>query len=176
MNDVIIRALAPSEWEAFRDFRLDSLKAAPGVFAMTFDEAAIWSPEDWQAETQGPDHQVFGLFDDSRLIGITAVFTYRGDPTGRTALLAMSFILPPYRGRGLSRHFYDARLAYIRAQPRFRRVLVSHRESNEVSRRANQQHGFVRTASAPHTWPDGETENEIFYELELSDHSGSAKT
>jgi RimJ/RimL family protein N-acetyltransferase len=176
MSNVIIRALAPSEWQAFRDFRLDSLRDAPGVFAMTYDAAATWSPEDWQAEAQGPDHQVFGLFDENCLIGITAAFTYRADSTGQTALLAMSFIVPSYRGRGLSRLFYDARMAWIRAQPQFRRALVSHRSSNEASRRANQRYGFVQTKSAPHTWPDGQTEDEIFYELEISDHSGSAKT
>lgn len=168
MNTIVIRALEPSEWEAFRDFRLDSLRSAPGVFATRYDAAAMWSQEDWQAEAKGPDHQVFGLFDEKRMIGITAAFTYRGDPTGQTALLAMSFISLPYRGRGLSRMFYEARLAWIRAQPQFRRILVSHRKSNEASRRANQRHGFVQTKMVSNTWPDGETEDEIFYELEIS--------
>lgn len=175
MHDVIIRALEPLEWEAFRNFRLELLKAAPGVFATTYDAAARWSPEEWQAEAKGPDHQVFGLFDGERLIGITAAFTYRGDPTGQTALLAMSFLLPSYRGRGLSRMFYDARLAWIWSQPQFRRVLVSHRKSNEVSRRANQRHGFIQTHTAPHLWPDGETEDEIFYELEISNQDASRR-
>ncbi|MES2254219.1 MAG: GNAT family N-acetyltransferase [Pseudomonadota bacterium] len=168
MNTIVIRALEPSEWEILREFRLASLRDAPGVFATGYDAAAMWLPDDWRAETKGPDHQVFGLFDEKRLIGITATFTYRGDPTGQTALLAMSFILPPYRGRGLSRMFYEARLAWIWAQPQFRRVIVSHRKSNEASRRANQRHGFVQTSTASHTWPDGETEDEIFYELEIS--------
>lgn len=167
MNGVSIRALEPSEWEAFRDFRLASLKAAPSVFYTTYEAAVSWSPEEWQAEAQGPDHQAFGLFDGKHLIGITAVFTYRGDPTAQTALLAMSFILPTYRGRGLSRMFYDARLAWIRAHPKFRRVLVSHRKSNEVSRRANQRYAFIQTGIGPRAWPDGETEDEIFYELEI---------
>ena len=168
MNAITIRALESSEWESFRDFRLESLKAAPGVFAISYDQAAAGPPEYWQTEIKGHDHQVFGLFDDKRLIGITAAFTYRGDLTGRTALLAMSFILPSHRGRGLSRLLYDARLAWIRAQPQFRRVLVSHRMSNEASRRANQRHGFVHTKNVPHTWPDGETEDEAFYELKIS--------
>jgi RimJ/RimL family protein N-acetyltransferase len=149
MTSVTARALEPSQWEIFRALRLDALRAAP------------------QSETKGGDHQVFGLFDGERLIGITAAFTYRGDPTGQTALLAMSFILPSHRGRGLSRTLYDARLAWIRAQPKFRRVVVSHRKSNEASRRANQRHGFVRTKNVPHTWPDGQTEDEVFYELEI---------
>src|SRR5262249_35166247 len=46
-NGVIIRALEASEWEAFRDFRLDSLRAVPGVFATTYDVAARRSPEEW---------------------------------------------------------------------------------------------------------------------------------
>lgn len=168
MNGVIIRAIEPSEWEVFRDFRLHSLEAAPGVFCGTHAAAVSLSPEEWQAETQGPDHQVFGLFEGNCLIGITAVFTFGGDPTGQTAVLAMSFILPQYRGHGLSRMLYDARLAWTRAHPKFRRVLVSHRRSNEASRRANHRYGFIQTKIAPRTWPDGETEDEVFYELEIS--------
>jgi RimJ/RimL family protein N-acetyltransferase len=165
MAAIAIRALEPAEWEIFRDFRLAALKASPGVFAMSHTESASFPPEHWQATIKGPARQVFGLFDGPRLIGITAVFSQREDPTGQTALLAMSYIAPEHRGRGLSRLFYDARLAWIRAQPQFRRIVVSHRETNEASRRANQRHGFVRTGQAPHTWPDGETEDEIFYEM-----------
>lgn len=168
MDGVTIRALERFEWEAFRDFRLSSLKASPGVFSFSYDQATAQSPEDWQAAVKGEDHQVFGLFDDERLVGITGAFTYEGDPTGRTAMLVMSFILPSHRGRGLSRMFYEARLDWIRAQPQFRRVVVSHRKFNELSRRANQRHGFEQTKSVPHTWPDGETEDEVFYELEIS--------
>jgi RimJ/RimL family protein N-acetyltransferase len=168
MNGITIRALESPEWESFRDFRLQSLQSAPGVFSARHDAVAAWSPDDWRAEIQGPDHQVFGLFDEKQLIGITAAFTWRGDPTGKTALLAMSFILPPYRGRGLSRLFCEARLAWIRAQPQFARILVSHRKSNETSRRANRRHGFTWTQTLPQSWPDGQNEDELFYELEIA--------
>lgn len=168
MNSIVIRALEKSEWEVFRDFRLSALKAAPGVFAFSYDESVTWPDERWQDSIKGPVHQVFGLFDKNNIIGITAVFTDRDDPTGETALLAMSFISPSYRGRGLSRMFYEARLDWIRAQPQFRRVLVSHRKSNEISRRANQRYGFVHLKTVPKAWPDGETEDELFYQLQIS--------
>src|ERR1700678_2798415 len=122
MASVTVRALEPSQWEIFRALRLDALRAAPGAFSLSYDEVVTWSPQIWQSETKGADHQVFGLFDGERLIGITAAFTYRADPTGQTALLAMSFILPSHRGRGLSRMLYDARLTWIRARPKFRHV------------------------------------------------------
>jgi RimJ/RimL family protein N-acetyltransferase len=124
-------------------------------------------PEQWQDWIGGPGHQVFGLFDGDRLAGITAVFTSREDPSGETALLAMSFIRPEYRGQGLSAAFYDARLAWVRAHPQFRRVVVSHRQSNEPSRRANQKQGFEFVRRLPRVWPDGGIEDEVFYELRI---------
>jgi len=79
----------------------------------------------------------------------------------------MSYILPQYRGRGLSRKFYETRLAWIRNHPKFKRIIVSHRASNEASRRANQKHGFVQTERSSHIWPDGQIEDEVFYELKI---------
>ncbi len=168
MEPVTIRALDPAEWEIFRDFRLQALRAAPGVFASSYEAEVTRTPGEWQLEMKGPDHQVFGLFDGEQIIGITAAFTWREDPSGQTALLAMSFIRPEYRGRGLSRLLYEARLDWIRARPQFKRVVVFHRESNGASRRANQRHGFRRTGRRSHVWPDGTAEDEIFYELRIA--------
>lgn len=115
----------------------------------------------------GSDHQAFGLFDGEQFIGITAVFTDRGDASGATAHLAMSFIKPEYRGKGFSRMLYGARLEWVAAHPKFNKIVVSHRASNEASRRANQRYGFMPTGSEPHLWPDGETEDQVFYEKRL---------
>ena len=167
LSDISIRALDPGEWKLLRDFRLKALESAPGAFALSHDECASWTEDAWRTEIAAPTHQIFGLFDGQTLIGITAAFTWRGDPTGQTALLAMSYIEPEYRGRGLSNTLYEARLDWIRRSGRFRKVHVSHRASNEASRRANQRHGFVRTGSAPFAWPDGTIEDEVHYELTL---------
>ena len=168
MTSVMIRALDPWEWETFRDFRLGALKASPGVFAMSYEEELTRTPEMWRNTVKGQTHQVFGLFDDDTLIGITGVFSWWEDTSGETAIFVMSFILPSHRGRHLSRMFYEARIQWVREHRRFKRIIVSHRESNEVSKFANQRHGFLQTHRLPHTWPDGTTEDEIFYELTIS--------
>jgi RimJ/RimL family protein N-acetyltransferase len=168
LSTIIIRALDSTEWAAFRDFRLQALKAAPGVFGSSYQAEVTMTAEEWQRTVTGPGHQVFALFDGEDLIGITAAFTWREDPSGETALLGMSFILPEYRGRGLSRLLYETRLDWIRKHAQFKRVVVFHRQSNEASRRANQRHGFLPIGRAPHAWPDGTTEDEIFYELRIS--------
>lgn len=165
---ILIRPFDRSEWDVFRNLRLQALRDEPGVFAASYDWAATLSPEEWQDTIQGPAHQVFGLFDEARLIGITAAFTWQDDPSGETAVLAMSFIIPEYRGRGLSQLFYEARLNWIRAHSQFKRVVVSHRESNEISRRANQRYGFSVLRRASQKWPDGTTEDEVLYELKIN--------
>lgn len=167
MNNISIRALDPAEWQMLRDFRLHALQSAPGAFALSYEECVSWSPEQWRAGICAPTHQVFGLFDGENLIGITGVFTRREDPSGRTALLVMSYIEPEYRGRGLSEKLYQVRLDWIRQSGRFHTVHVSHRASNEASRRANQRHGFVKTGAEPFQWPDGAVEDEVHYELKL---------
>ena len=172
---ISIRAMQPDNWAAVREMRLAALKASPGSFALSHDEVAAWSQDYWRAEIKGDDHQIFGLFDGNQLIGLTAAFTWRGDKTGKTALLAMSYIAPDYRGRGLSRKLYEARLNWIAEQPQFRKVIVGHRASNEVSRRANQRYGFAQTDRITNTWPDGAVEDEVIYELVL-DRNPKAKS
>ncbi len=170
MSSIVIRALDPAEWEDFKEFRLQALQAAPGVFGSSYQAEVGQTPEEWQATVRGPGNQAFGLFDGDKLIGITAVFTWREDASGKTALLAMSFIEPEHRGAGLSKLLYKARLDWILAQPQFERVVVYHRESNEPSRRANQRHGFRPVSRSSRVWADGTVEDEVFSELQIADH------
>jgi RimJ/RimL family protein N-acetyltransferase len=151
----------------FREFRLTALKQAPGVFATSHADAAQRTPETWQSLVSGPTNQIFGLFDGERLVGITGAFAWPDDRSGETATLVMSYILPTYRGRGLSRLLYAAALDWTRAHPRFKPVIVAMRASNATSRHACEHHGFAPAQRASRTWPDGASEDEIIYELRL---------
>lgn len=164
---ITLRPLNPSEWVIVKDLRLQALKSEPGVFVSSFDAEALLSPEQWQETIQGADHQVFGLFDRERLIGLTAVFTSRDDPSGQTAQLAYSFIIALYRSSGLSRLLYEGRLNWIKSRPQFKCIVVSHRASNERSRRAILRHRFAPSGESLRVWPDGTTERELFYEIDL---------
>lgn len=167
MDELTVRALALAEWELFREFRFAALKDAPGAFATSYVQAAERTPEIWQSLVTGPTNQIFGLFDGDHLVGITGAFASPDDRSGETATLVMSYLVPAYRGRGLSRLLYAAALDWTRAHPRFRRVIVAMRASNAASRRACERHGFAPVRTATRTWPDGATEDEMIYELRL---------
>jgi len=146
-----------------------ALESAPGMFATSYDEASARSPEAWQETIAGPNHQVFGLFDAAQLIGITGVFGGRDESSDDAAFLVMSFILPEYRRRGLSLMLYQACLDWIRMRRKFKRAVVAIRASNESSQRACRRLGFTCIGRKPRTWPDGITEDELIYELRLTD-------
>ncbi len=167
-GSIRIRPLTALDWESFRALRLEALQTAPGMFFSNYAAEVDRTEDEWRSRAQGDDHQVFGLYDGDRLVGMTGVVRYREDPTGTTAFFGMTYIAPAYRGRGLSRMLYEARLEWVRERPQFTRVHVSHRSSNEASRRANQHHGFALTAREPRTWPDGTEDDELIYELLLS--------
>jgi GNAT superfamily N-acetyltransferase len=162
-----IRTLSPSEWTMFRDLRLFALQSAPGMFESTYAQAATRSEADWRALLGSPHQQIFGLFDSEKLVGIAGVFTSREDPA--TAHLVMDFLLPEYRGRKLWRGMYEARLDWVRSRKTFRRAIVAARESNAPSLAAMSGAGFKQTHREAHTWPDGVTEDEIWFELRLGD-------
>ena len=167
MDALIVRALAVAEWDAFRNLRLVALKDAPGVFATSYAEAAKRAPETWQSLVSGPANQIFGLFDGEHLVGITGAFAWPDDALGETATLVMSYIVPAYRGRGLSGLLYTAALDWTRAHPRFKRVIVAMRASNTASRRACERQGFAVIQRMLRNWPDATREDEVVYELRL---------
>jgi RimJ/RimL family protein N-acetyltransferase len=139
-----IRKLDRTDAPLLRAFWLRGVEDFPMFFSGQENLAA--EPLDyWRGVIAGPDHQMFGLFDGLYIIGITAAFAQAEDPQAATAIFGMSFIAPAYRGRGLSRLLYDARLAWIRSRPRFKRVILSHAVSNEASRRAHRRYGFRLT-------------------------------
>lgn len=166
-KDLHIRPLVPADWPAFRAARLRALSMHPGFYSGTLADAAQRAPEDWQEMLDGNGKQIFGLFDAERLVGITAVFTCRDDPSGRTGVFAMSFIEPDYRGQGYADLYYQARIDFGIKHLPWTRLSVSHRADNEPSKRAILRHGFTLADRAEKDWPDGKRMEELMYEMDL---------
>ncbi len=143
------------DWKAYKAIRLEALSLHADVYGNSLELEQSWSDQHWQDMLDDDRHAFFGLYDGNDLIGCTAVFTDRNDASGKTALLAGSYIRQDYRGRGLSRKLYEARLEWIRAAKRFDTAAVGHKEGNEVSRRANQAFGFAHTGTEEKIWGDG---------------------
>lgn len=160
---ITVRRLFADDWRESRAIRLEALRTFPGNYFTSLAEAEARGDDVWRGMLMSATLASFGLFDGERLVGITAIEATDRD----TASLAMSYLSQPYRGRGLSAMLYAPRLDWARAKG-VRRVLASHRATNEPSRRAMLRHGFRHVGAAAHRWPDGTVEDDVRYVLDLA--------
>ncbi len=165
---ITTRVLSAQDWETFRQIRLRALREHPDVYTGSYRETAARTEREWMEMLDGKGKCIFALFDGDRIIGLAAVFTSREDPSGQSGVLAMDYIDPVYRGRRLSRLLYQVRIDWAKQHLPFRRLLVSHREGNEASRRANQSFGFKLIGKEEIHWPDGTSAPDYVYELDLA--------
>lgn len=163
--DISIRQLTEDDWEIVRSIRLKALQNDPGVFSATYEDAIKRTEADWKAYLTGTNTAVFGIFDDAHPIGMTGISIERDDSTYKNAFLWGSWLKPEYRGKGISKLMYQARLNWARNHATCEKITVSHRESNIASKLANQKHGFTYTHTEERRWPDGKIEKEPCYEL-----------
>ncbi len=167
--NISIRQLSEKDWRILSQVRLKALKTDPKVFGSNYAKESKMTEADWRGWLQREDAAVFMLFAGEKPIGMTSVSVWREDETNQTAILTASWLEPEFRGKGLSKLIYEARIDWAKARPTVKRIIVSHRASNVASKYANQKHGFVFTHTNEKVWVDGITEDEVCYELKISD-------
>jgi RimJ/RimL family protein N-acetyltransferase len=165
-EQVQIRRLKPEEWQLFRTVRLKALENDPYVFTASYAEHKTHDEDKWKAALADPDNVIFGVFHGADIVGLTALSVKHDDPKGVTAKFWGSWLAPEWRRKGIARQMYQARIDWAKAHPAVKRVTVSHRKSNAVSKRSNQRFGFTFTHAADAVW-NGQKETEFFYELVL---------
>jgi len=159
-----IQQLKERDLELFKSLRLEALLMEPHLFGSTFEREGAMSDEEWLTKLRDPSCAFFVLMSGDESVGLTGILTSRENP--KQAILIASYIREEHRRKGGSSFLYEARLDWARKKG-FSEVIVSHRASNESSKRANQKHGFEYTHSEPHTWNDGVVEDNVFYRLRL---------
>ncbi len=166
-HDISIRVLDAGDLEELRTMRIRALTLHPDLFSESV-EAAEERPNKYWLETLDNEGKcVFGLYDGTRAIGFTAVFTWRGDLSKKSGIMAMSFIEPEYRGLGYSSYLYKARIDFALKYEQWTKLHVSHREGNLASRAAIIKHGFQYISSEEKDFPDQTRDLEHNYELDI---------
>jgi RimJ/RimL family protein N-acetyltransferase len=156
-----IRRLLEEEALLYKSIRLEAIQTAPAMFRKSALEETALTDKEWQ-ERIGYPRTVFGLFEDDRLIGMTSILLLNNEE----ALLGQSYIRNEYRGIGLSALLYKIRMSWA-SKLQLKRLKVSHRESNIISKAAILRSGFKYSYRESANWRDGTTEDVLYYVLEL---------
>src|SRR5262249_2261994 len=141
-TETSIRALNPSDAEAYRALRLEALATAPEAFSSSYEEEQALSLDDFRGRirTSGPG-VIFGAFAGADLVGIAAFMVLdRVKQRHKGALLGL-FVQPQWRSRGLGKALVTHVIAHAAKHVRVLRVTAV--TVNERARQMYHRLGFV---------------------------------
>ncbi|MES2479754.1 MAG: GNAT family N-acetyltransferase [Bacteroidota bacterium] len=166
-NVFIIKPFEKAEVSEYKFMHLEALKSEPGNFGNSFQFESAFTDQQWLDRVSNPNGVCYGLYAGSALIGITSIIIANAE-NSEEAYMTQSYIRKDYRKLGLSKMLFEERIKWARER-NLKRIIIGHRESNQISKQANQNFGFKYTHQEDCTWPDGATEPMLYYELILKD-------
>lgn len=134
---MLIRPTTRDDWRALKAVRLAALRDAPTAFGVTYESAAAYTDEQWQARAAGTDKAEYLLaFDGQQAVGIVA-----GVVNDEYNLIAM-WVHPEYRGSGVAGRLIAAIKERALARGH-RRIVLDVAPENVGAAKLYQRQGFV---------------------------------
>ncbi len=145
-----LRAIAPDDWQLWRDLRLAALADASAAFG---SRLADWQGADerrWRQRLDIPGHHILAVRDGVP-VGMAS-----GVPsaTAGVAELISMFVSPDVRGQGVGDRLITAVLDWARSTGA-QSVRLNVAEGNTAAATLYRRHGFRETGLAPEPAPDG---------------------
>jgi RimJ/RimL family protein N-acetyltransferase len=139
---VSVYEVPESDWEIWRDLRLDALADAPYAFGETLARAQSKTDEDWRSwwsDDEGTGPRYIGLLDGAPAGMCGICFP---EDLDREPLIISMWNSPRARGRGVARAMLDACVEYCEAAG-YSRLLLGVVDDNLPARRLYERYGFV---------------------------------
>lgn len=159
-----LRQFRADEVEAYRALRLEALRLEPGSFCSSYARESAFTAQEWNDRLCNPNSATYGLYDGPELVGVTAIFIDPRQPD--TGQLVQDYIRRSHRARGLTRLFYQQRIAWARERG-LKRLIVGYREDNAASLGGGLREGFEPSHRESQSWPDGLVADCCYYRLQL---------
>lgn len=138
--NITIRQLKLEDWQDFKLIRLHALKESPQSFGAKYEKAITKSKENWEDPLKHSDRALFGLFDDKKIIGLG--FIRVSEENTNEAGLYMAYIRPEYRGKGLSKKLYEARIEWALKRKDIDTIFTYNYIDNKAAQAMNKAFGF----------------------------------
>ena len=168
---VKIIKLTPDHWQEFRALRIHALKTEKHLLYGDDEEYSQRPKEYWTALLNNPDTQIFGIILNNKLIATAAVFPYWEDDTGDVGYLSWNYVLPKFRKKGYGELLIHFRIKWAKYERAYKKLIGSFRHTNIASQKNCKKIGFEYTHSVMTEWPDGTTDEEYYFSLDLEKYN-----
>ena len=135
-----LRFLTSDDWIVWRDLRLRSLADSPDAYGSTLERESAYDESRWRTWVERANPVV--AFEDSEPVACGGVIV----TDAQEAMVIAMWVVPTYRGRGLSKGILDAVVGW--AHERDLPIVIGHNRANPVARAAYLSYGFVPTGQS----------------------------
>ncbi|MFC4273960.1 GNAT family N-acetyltransferase [Achromobacter aloeverae] len=145
-ESIAVRKLTADDAPAFQALRLAALEECPTAFGASLADERELSLSEVAQRIAPPDHGGaggVGAYAGDALVGIACVFRARGGKERHKAYLVSVYVVPAYRGKGVSAPLLDAAIGLARAMPGVRRLNLTVNVANTAALALYRRLGFV---------------------------------
>lgn len=169
---VEILSLSPSDWQAYRQLRLEALLDSPQAFGTSYLEQQMKPDSYWQTRlaeaARGKNGWLLFARAGQDLVGMMGAF--RGamgnlSVTDQATIIAV-YVTPAWRGKGVSRLLMQGILALLQTKG-FRQVWLGVNGQQEAAVRLYQSFGFTTVSTVHQQMADGLTHEEYIMQKVL---------
>ncbi len=121
MDSIVIRPIVEADVEAYRELRLEALRAHPSAFAADYEQTAA-KPAAYWAETvqRGASGQgaiiYLAVAADQTPVGMTGLYVEPSAKVRHSGHIWGVYVRPPWRGKGLATRLVTACLDWAKTQ------------------------------------------------------------
>jgi len=137
---VLIREVAPDDWQLLRDIRLTALRKAPSAFGSSYERESGFTEADWRGRLASRNVTFLAYLPEVSPAGLAGSFEER---PGVAELVSM-WVAPAARGRGTGETLVTAVADWAKTRD-YRELHLWVTETNVHARGLYERCGFVPT-------------------------------
>lgn len=163
-DEIRIDSLSASQWEIYRDIRLEGLKNDPEAFASSYEEEAEFGEDVWIRRIP---NAIFA-FSGNNVVGVISCTSSNRMKVRHTYDINGFYVRKEYRNRGVGMMLLEGAISFIRENPQIRKINLSVSSTQSQAISLYLKMGFVKIGEATDQFlVNGRFSNEIFMELML---------
>lgn len=162
MKDIQIIKLPPERWNEYKTLRLRALQDDPQAFGSSYAKEVEDSDEIWQEKT---NDNLFFASDGNNLVGMMGIWQSSEDKKNKTANVFGVYVVPEFRGQGISKMLMQALLDQLKTNPDITKLKLTVNRDQLTAVKLYEGFGFEIKSLEKTMLGDGNYYDEYLMEL-----------